>query len=75
MEAINEPIAIANVVSKNTLYCKAYREKKGKDKLNAYMREYISQDHVKAWKKEYNKKYYQREKEERLARDLATLAI
>ena len=75
MEAMNEPIAIANVVSKNTLYCKAYREKKGKDKLNAYMREYISQDYVKAWKKEYNKNYYQRKKEERLAMDLATLTI
>jgi len=75
MEATNEPIAIANVVSKNTLYCQAYREKKGKEKLNAYMREYISQDYVKVWKKEYNKKYYQRKKEERLARDLANLTI
>ena len=75
MEAINEPIAIAYVVSKSTLYYQAYRERIGKEKVNAYMREYISQDHIKAWKKEYNRKYYQRKKEERLARDLATLTI
>ena len=75
MEAINEPIAIANVVSKSTLYYQAYRERIGKEKVNAYMREYISQDHIKTWKKEYNRKYYQRKKEERLARDLATLTI